>query len=814
MKHFTFNFRKRFFNLALMMGAVLLSFGVWAQPTVNVPTGTNGCVVVVEGTGGNFTSNIVGNGGVITMPDPDGGGTFSINVPTGYVIDGWTLYGDISIDDISITDPYDEAVQNVASGITSADIITYNKKLRTPSESPPELARSKGQVRIEYTNVSNSCPGVLTFDIYKTYSNNIPDIIGESCWIPDIYYTYSVDQIASDNLNDDIGVDNYYWSVIDNEDNEITNFYTSADESSITLQAPSTLESPYTIKVCFGRANDWDGNDGGTHTTCKTKIVGAEPEKPTIDTKCVATSDSEFTASIIDPDPSYTYTWTSSNGEWTPASQEGTSATFETLGYGSATVYISVDGCSQSQFEYPIGRYLENPTNIISGADDCLEAGSDYTFSITNASQLEITWDIPSGWSINTGSPTNGNQSTISLHVPDTVTNGASYTLYAWSCDEEEMISKTIYIQPSSPSINSPASSNVCISKGDDTPLVFTASPAGSYVWQVPTGWIITSSSNTESITVTPDGDNFGTVTATRIVGDNCMSASSATWEVNFTAIQPDAILPVTCWSFGTGEPIDITVNNAPSPFYGTYTVSSSPSGFIDSYDVDEITGVITLTPEINAPADTYVLTITHVVSGCSSQSNTNIPVNYKPKGNLPVPPQIALDDQFASYGFDGYLLNGVLPNTNIIDWYIDDEPQGEPGLSFYILQDDYDLPATVCVEFVVSGCTSRVCINVIEYQSLIINNGNTSKTPSHSLKIDGLKVYPNPNNGSFSIEIPNIKENANVEIYDMNGKLSHSSQLHQGKNTIDERDLSSGTYLLLFTIDDEKSAQKIIVRK
>lgn len=821
MKKFTFNFGTRFFNLLTIVGALLFSIGIWAQPTVNVPAG---CNVVVAGNGGNTSTGIVGSGGIVTMPDP-GGGVFSINVPSGYSITGWTLYGDLSINSGNIG-THGSADQSVGSGITSVDIISYNKTYRNSESNSPSLARSKGRVNIDYIDNINSCPGVITFDVYKTYTDDPepPEIVGPECWIPDSLFTYSVDQIASDNLNDAIGVDSYYWSIVDKDNNLVTNFYTSADKSSITVKAPNPLNSPYTIQACFGRANNWDNDAGGTPTVCVTKTIGADPIQPTLTysfspSSCLPVSATNFTASVNAPVQNYTYTWASNNSNWTlsdPAT--GSNMTFSTIGTGQGSILLTVEGCKPMQFQYDIGRSLEEPITSITGTTTCLDAGADYTFEITNASQLDITWILPTGWTINNTPPTNGNHSIISLHVPSTATPG-SYTLEAWSCDNNTLISKTIYIRPESPVISTPASASLCIDKGDNTPIPFTVTPAGTYEWQIPTGWVISSATdNTESITVTPDGTHTGTVTAIGTSDNgNCTSTSNAVWTVNFTPIQPSGIESVSCWNFGTGAPVDITVSNAPDPFYGTYTISSSPAGLFSSYDVDSNTGEITLDILADAPAGTYTLTITHVANGnCSTASNTNIPINYVPKGNLPVAPILTTDNSYASYGFDGFKLDNILPIV-AVEWFVNDVSQGSPttnNLSFYVDQSSYTPPYSVCAQFTVNGCTSRVCMEVTGHQSLIRNDGSGMfSSSSKGIMTNNINVFPNPNNGTFRVSILAFKNTAEMQLHDMNGKLVNTYNLEQGENTIKEQ-LPTGNYMLLFTVDGKTSAQKLLIKK
>lgn len=301
-----------------------------AQPTVTVPQGV---IVVETGSGPGVTlgdNGTVGNGGVVLMPDPGNGG-FTVHA-NGDTLTTWTLRGDLSFIEYPATIDQSKPVTG-----TVETIYSYNK---TPRDAEFDeitqmsYARSKGEVAIGYTRPgcgSNS----IRFQVYKTYTSPLPEIVGEECWVPNERYTYSVDQIASDNLHDNIGLDEYYWTVsngaqtIDPDDYD----YTSADNSSITFTAPSDISGNWVIECCFGRGNGWDGNAAAAHTTCVTFPVGVEPTEPELDIpECVPVEDTSLNVSVVDPDPAYEYTWTASNDTWTFSNSNGSSTTVNGLG--------------------------------------------------------------------------------------------------------------------------------------------------------------------------------------------------------------------------------------------------------------------------------------------------------------------------------------------------------------------------------------------------------------------------------------------------------------------------------------------------
>ncbi len=71
------------------------------------------------------------------------------------------------------------------------------------------------------------------------------------------------------------------------------------------------------------------------------------------------------------------------------------------------------------------------------------------------------------------------------------------------------------------------------------------------------------------------------------------------------------------------------------------------------------------------------------------------------------------------------------------------------------------------------------------------------------------ISVYPNPNNGIFTVETP---VNTNVDVFNVNGKLVYSSSLNSAKNTVELNNLTSGIYTARFTSNGQSAIKKIVV--
>jgi len=92
--------------------------------------------------------------------------------------------------------------------------------------------------------------------------------------------------------------------------------------------------------------------------------------------------------------------------------------------------------------------------------------------------------------------------------------------------------------------------------------------------------------------------------------------------------------------------------------------------------------------------------------------------------------------------------------------------------------------------------------------QALAVNEG--------AFNSKDIKVYPNPNSGNFFIKSRDLGGNANVTIYDMNGRLVHSSGFNglTGESTNEFNvNLAKGVYLLKVTSPKANYTQKLIIK-
>ena len=79
------------------------------------------------------------------------------------------------------------------------------------------------------------------------------------------------------------------------------------------------------------------------------------------------------------------------------------------------------------------------------------------------------------------------------------------------------------------------------------------------------------------------------------------------------------------------------------------------------------------------------------------------------------------------------------------------------------------------------------------------------------------INVYPNPANDFIVMQFNSlVKQNINVELFDITGKSVQKSIIYQGSTiaNIDTRALYSGQYILKFTTKSEVVTRKIMITK
>lgn len=146
-----------------------------------------------------------------------------------------------------------------------------------------------------------------------------------------------------------------------------------------------------------------------------------------------------------------------------------------------------------------------------------------------------------------------------------------------------------------------------------------------------------------------------------------------------------------------------------------------------------------------------------------------------------------------AGSGYKSYLWNNNSINSTLT---IDGSSLGLGTHNFFVKVID------------LNGCPAydTIVVKVLQYQSL---EDDISKL--------GIKVYPNPNNGSFIIEFQNeVNEEVEVIVFDLNGKTIYQNNYNPSGNSKQEIVLGNGKkgiyYLRVSQSNGQTSNRKLIV--
>ena len=757
------------FKTQLLLAVVLMGASMGYAQTVTVPS--NCRVVITDTTLGGVLGfgGKVTNGGMVAMPDAittvapiqyNQGGIFTFNPPTAtpaITTATWSLKGDISNTAVAgatpgVTGNYNNVSQPPAS--LSAKIFSYNKFYRANSTetSGPSFAKSKGQVRVAY--IQAPCNNSITFDIFKTF-DKAPDIVGPSCLKPLTTYTYSVDRIVSDNPNDNIGFDSYYWTLPASAYATGT-FYTSADTSSITFTTGTTVTG-FNLTCCLGRVNP-NTADGGpssvnlpvtpARTVCTTKqiITAPVPTFVTAPPTCVPTGTVAAPAifSITYPNvvAGTVYTWTAANTGWggpltstfipvvnSPAAGQ-TTLTINTLGNNNpGELTLTITGpCDPAIIKYQINRNIASPIAVTATGTTtyCLAStasGNTYTLSPTTSSSILWTTDPASlaGVSLQ-------NTSSATVTVVTTSAAVGTFKLVATAtgtCNTTNVFA-TINIQPATP--------------------VFTTGTTGT-----PSCVVKSATATVSSIAVTPAG-GAGTYSWTYPTGVTCTNCDTSNPTFILNSVGASAILKVKAIGPNGCNSAEIqkTIN------YIQVATSAPGGGFADTYLVNGLCGTVTSWTIGTGVAPTQLFTTYTATSGNVSITNSGVGTN----------------NSCAISGTTGVPITSVCANL--------------PG------------GITVCAA-TLGSLTQRLA--------------NSSTIGTTKEIIEGVSIYPNPNNGVFFVKVEDIKETATAILNDFSGKEIASYMLKKGNNKLGNEELPEGTYFIVLTIDGKQETRQIVVK-
>lgn len=389
-------------------------------------------------------------------------------------------------------------------------------------------------------------------------------------------------------------------------------------------------------------------------------------------------------------------------------------------------------------------------------------------------------WAVPQGVEIVSGNNTN----TITVNFTSsaqsgnfivTATNGICY-----STSSLPLAVQVNYVPLSPGNIN--GISVICDGSQNVNYMVNPVIGASSYNWTVPTGATIISGNNTNSIYVSFDpGTLSGNiyVSATNDCGTGPVSPSL------FVNIEP---LP--------GTPLSIT---------GPEQLCNS--GEEITYSIPAVSNAYTYNWTIPANAI--------VVSG----ANTNqIVLKFQSagSGNLSV------------LGVNGNCYGPSSPVKSITVFSIPPKPTITTILDTLVSSADEGNQWYLEGQLIPGATQKKHLADLIGNYTVVVTLNNCSSEPSEPMfmspvsigdseKSEFLNIYPNPNNGNFTLKLPfEVLEGTTLRIYTLTGKLVEEVLLP--RNSLNNEihistKLNSGAYWLLINAENERIVSKLLIK-
>lgn len=147
---------------------------------------------------------------------------------------------------------------------------------------------------------------------------------------------------------------------------------------------------------------------------------------------------------------------------------------------------------------------------------------------------------------------------------------------------------------------------------------------------------------------------------------------------------------------------------------------------------------------------------------------------------------------------------NVLISNLNYGNqWFLDGEPILNATMQNYTILED----GTYYVEVT----NSLGCSNISQSEFLVVDD-IPSPNDFDNTKV---KVYPNPNSGNFTIDIPNNESIYNYSLYDITGRLCLSGTINSQEQTqVLNTSLYDGIYFLTLSSKNGLVTKKLIIKK
>ena len=489
------------------------------------------------------------------------------------------------------------------------------------------------------------------------------------------------------------------------------------------------------------------------------------------------------------------------------------------------------------------------------------DAGFDWAVCSGTAAPLSASGGVSYSWSPSTGlSATNISNPTA---TPASSTTYIVTVTDANGCTATDNVVVTIHPLPTV-TVN-PSNYNLCKGQG----VQLSAGGAVSYSWSPTIGL---SASTGASVFANPGASATYTVTGTD--GFGCKSEAVATIVVSDAPLVAASITNAT--PCPGGGAISLTVIGGVQPYIfawsngaTTQTLSNLVAG---NYTVTVFSGPCSVINTYAIAAGVYnpTLSVTNLYS-CSARLNwtatasaTYYKVRYKVAGTATWNPTVTLGNVLF-YDFAGLAANTTYTfsvsaycasnqnlgwknkngktqtcttpfnigttiltnNTATIAWSVACAP-----VSYTLQYRKTGTTAWTTVNTANTSATLNGLVNATSYDYRVratctgsvnsvfsaIQTFTTAPRLEDVSDANGFSIFPNPNAGSFTLQIPAMKKDGEISIYNITGELIYRSVISSNENSSSQKilleNISSGLYEVVLNDGEQTLKQRLIIQK
>lgn len=291
-----------------------------------------------------------------------------------------------------------------------------------------------------------------------------------------------------------------------------------------------------------------------------------------------------------------------------------------------------------------------------------------------------------------------------------------------------------------------------------------------------------------------------GTITDLRTTSDYVFNIEDTTTVARFLLHMGRPIqvssLATSCYQSNTGKAIAKGNGSGPWDYVWHDSSGSVIKTSYNSMSADTAS---------NLTAGTYSVSITDITSACGVITNT-IAVNDAPQI---IAAFVLLRDTIFAGSIDSLEISNISSGTSSYSWDFGDNSPLDNNQNPQA--HSYSLPGTYTVSLT-AGQTNcfdyfSKTVTVVEANPLAIEETKNSKAAA--------LVYPNPNDGHFSIALPSdIAEGTLLEIYNSSGKLLYKEVLNGERSEIDLSNYPKAIYFykLVFPSTKETQNRKLVI--